>query len=116
MGSTEHLISSLGEEAINERLNAFFPGVLDSIGLTDEQVSDHCEVRVRELPIHGSQEGESLIASNDRVTELWVGERAIATIIELRDDFNFANVLLADYLSPELIAQLHEILDGTGSS
>lgn len=113
MGYTEHLMSALGEEAITERINSFFPEVLGRLGLTAEQASAHCEVRVRELPIHEPNEEEPLRPSDDRITELWVQERAVATIVELRDGFNFAQILLADYLSQELSDQLHRVMVNT---
>jgi hypothetical protein len=116
MGYTEHLLSVLGEEEVGERINSFFPEVVNRIGLTAEQAAAYGEVRVRELPIHGSLEGKPFVASNDRITELWVGNRAVASILELRDEFNYANILFADYLSPDLIAALHEAISTTEQS
>lgn len=110
MGFTEHLISTLGEEEIAECQDAFFRKVLDELGLAPELIEQHAEIKSRELPIPGLIDGATFRGSDDRVTELWVQDRTIATIVEIREAFNYSQVLMANYLNPELIQLLCEMV------
>jgi hypothetical protein len=100
----------LASKPLLPALNSFFDEVIDRIGIEREKMAPYSDMKVRNLPIHGSWEGEPLHESDDRITELWIGERAVATMVELRDGYNFGQVLLADYLDEELIEQIKRVI------
>jgi len=110
MGETEFRLSHLGEEWIGPKKDEFFEGVLQKIGYPMARIALVAMFKVRELPRPGQREGERFHATDDRLTELWVSNRVVATLLEIRDDFNYAQLLFADYLSPELIATIQKSL------
>lgn len=110
MGKAEFRLSSLGEDWVGAKTDEFFQGVLDGLGYSLAQRALYAAIKTRVLPGHGQQEGEAFHATDDRVTELWFGNRVVATVLGIRDDFNYEQLLYADYSSPELIDELHVVI------
>lgn len=108
MGSSEFHISALGEEWVGPTIDSFFDRVLDTLGYSAEQRAAYCQLRVRELPTEWAREGEPFHPTDDRITELLAKDQTIATALEIRNSFNFSQILLADYLTPELIQRFRE--------
>ena len=97
-------MSEPGSEEKQHRLDAFFGGVLDLLGYDQRARDVFCEVRSGEITKAGGD--ESRYSADDRVTMLLVRGKVVATAVEIRDDFNFTQVLFAHYVTPEVREEL----------
>lgn len=106
MKNPERYISEPGGEERRERIAGFFDEVLSMLGYDQEQMRAFCEIRSREIAV-ANRAGEALRRpSDDRITELVVKGRTVATVVEIRDDFNYIQLFFANFMTPELLDEL----------
>lgn len=80
----------------------FFQGIVQGLGYVSlNAVQAHCYIRSRELIRENDMAVEGN-ETNDRVTELQVLDRTVATTIKIRTGFNFIQGLFASYLTPQM--------------
>ncbi len=90
---------------VEELQDEFFSSIVNLLGYTTPESREWCNIRSREL-IRENETPVETNATNDRVTELQIRERTIATVTTIRTDLNFVQVLFASHLDPELKQQL----------
>lgn len=104
MKNPERFVSEPGDLEAQTRIDTFFDAVLDEIGYDEHQRVSFCEVRSREIALEG--DGSSPHFTDDRITELLAKSRTVAIALSVRDDWNYTQVMLASFLSLELIAEI----------
>lgn len=104
----EYRLSGLGEGWEGPAIDEYFQKTLDQLGFSPERIAAYCRLRMRSLPRETQKENEPFQTTDDCITELVCGETTIATVLEIRNDFNFSQMLFADYLTPEVMERLHE--------
>jgi hypothetical protein len=96
--------------SVQQLQDSYFENVLRSLGwLEQSHITAMCRIRSREIVKereHVASPPSSDISSDDRLTELIINDRIVATVLTIRTESNFVQVIFGLHISPEIEQQV----------
>ena len=82
----------------------FFLGIADALGYTSQEARRLCEIRPRSI-LRSTDDGET----NDLLIELLVRDQTAASVLQIRTEFNYTQIMYACYVTDKNFHRLRYV-------